>query len=407
MNIGFVGLGKLGMPCALAIESLGHRVLGSDPSPNVDYALGARHMLSVEAGADELVKTTNIQNVSVRQLVEQCDIVMVAVQTPHGPQYEGITRLPETVADFDYTYLIKAISELNEEAEKLNITIKVAVISTVLPGTIRNTILPLCSHITLCYNPFFIAMGTAIYDFLNPEFVLIGGDDCGWLCDFYKTLYDKPIKTMNYESAELVKMAYNTFIGMKIVFANTIMEISHKIGANADVVTDALISATNRLISGKYLRGGMGDGGGCHPRDCIAMSKLACKLDTSSDLFFDIMITREYQTEYLAKLIAKEHKQSGLSIIVLGKAFKAESNIVTGSVAVLLQNILVERRIPFQSFDPHVDGSTLQFTEPAIFFIATAHSIFKTVDYPAGSTVIDPCGIIQKSDGVNLVSIGR
>ena len=105
----------------------------------------------------------------------------------------------------------------------------------------------------LCYNPSFVAMGTTMCDFLHPEFVLLGADDpisAKALEAFYASITDAPIYSMTIESAEITKLAYNTYIGMKIVFANTVMEICHKIpGANVDDVTGALKTANHRLIS--------------------------------------------------------------------------------------------------------------------------------------------------------------
>src|SRR4029079_8006110 len=166
----------------------------------------------------------------------------------------------------------------------------VAVVSTVLPGTMRRSVMPVASPLLgLCYNPSFVAMGTTMRDFLHPEFVLLGADDlisAQKLEAFYATITDAPIHRMSVESAEITKLAYNTYIGMKIGFANTVMEICHKIpGANVNDVTAALKTAHHRLISPAYLDGGMGDGGGCHPRDNIAMSWLAQQLPLSHDPF--------------------------------------------------------------------------------------------------------------------------
>ena len=109
---------------------------------------------------------------------------------------------------------------------------------------------------------------------------------------------------MSIDSAELTKVAYNTFIGMKIVFANTLMEICHKSpGANVDDVTGALKKARRRLLGPLYLDGGMGDGGGRHPRDNIAMSWLARKLPLSHDMFENLLTARECQTEWLVELM--------------------------------------------------------------------------------------------------------
>ena len=102
----------------------------------------------------------------------------------------------------------------------------VVIISTVLPGTIRREIIPIIEdnpYFKLCYNPFFIAMGTTINDFINPEFVLFGVDDKGAYeaaKEFYATIHDKPVYECTIEEAEMIKVSYNTYITMKINLAN-------------------------------------------------------------------------------------------------------------------------------------------------------------------------------------------
>ena len=132
------------------------------------------------------------------------------------------------------TALIRAIEDISAVVNRETL---VAIISTVVPGTVRRYIRPAVSPLLrLCYNPFFIAMGTTMRDFLQSEFVLLGVDDAKTakrMAALYGTVTDAPVLQMSIESAELTKVAYNTFIGMKIVFANTLMEICHKSpGAN-------------------------------------------------------------------------------------------------------------------------------------------------------------------------------
>ena len=268
VNVGFLGLGKLGLPCALAIESRGHKIYGYDISESVQYIIKSRKIPYREIGAQELLDKSEIELVDVPTMVKQCEIIFVPIQTPRDEAYEGITRIPSTRKDFDYTFLKAGMKTLADEIGKQKTDTIVIIISTVLPGTIRREIIPMLNrYVKLCYNPFFIAMGTTIRDFLNPEFILLGvdGKQAAEVAEeFYRDILPqaKLFKT-TIESAELIKVAYNTFIGMKIAFINTMMEICYHTNADVDAVRDALTMATNRLISGKYLSAGMGDGGGC------------------------------------------------------------------------------------------------------------------------------------------------
>ena len=245
----------------------------------------------------------------------------------------------------------------------------VVIISTVLPGTIDREIRPLLNeHVRLCYNPFFIAMGTTIKDFMEPEFVLLE-----WMIlrqqrrwtSFYETLHSRPVFKCTVEEAEMIKVSYNTFITGKIAMANTIMEVCHKLRNVDCVVMDALSMANERLISPKYLRGGMGDGGGCHPRDNIALSYLARKVNLSFDWYDALMKQRERQTQWLADILMFQCRKTGMDPIILGMTFKKETNLTVGSPALLLANLV--NNVELTVFDPHLDQGPPHFKNVPCF----------------------------------------
>lgn len=269
MKIGFVGLGKLGLPCAVAIESKGHQVIGYDKNPNIKDYIKKGEIPYREKGM-EILKKSKIKVESLETVVEQSDIVFVAVQTPHDPLYEGQYPMPKTTKDFNYSYLKKAVKDISHIISEMNRDVVVCIISTVLPGTMDKKILPLIKNVPgmkIVYNPFFIAMGTTIDDFLNPEFVLIGVHDkpaADLLQVFYKSVVNDPLfKIMDIRSAEATKVLYNTYITQKIVFANAVGELCEATGADANSVISAITSGNRRIISSMYMQPGMGDGGGC------------------------------------------------------------------------------------------------------------------------------------------------
>jgi len=412
MKVGFVGLGKLGMPCALAVDMKGHDVMGYDTNP---AAMQKETLNYREQGPNgepsilPILRASKVRFGSLRDVVAHSEIIFVAVQTPHEREYEGVTRIPDTRVDFDYTFLLEAVRNISQEVDRLGARRVVVIISTVLPGTIGERIMPILSPlIDLCYNPFFIAMGTTMRDFLNPEFVLFGvvSDAAAKKAEaLYATLHSRPMFRTTLDNAEAIKVLYNTFIGMKIAFANVAMELCHKRGGDmdVDVVMGALKLATSRLISDKYLTGGMGDGGGCHPRDNIALSWLSRKLGLSFDFFEFIMKGREEQTEWLADLMVEHSKN--LPMVILGKAFKPETNIVVGSPAILLMNLLKERGHTVLAWDPHVDTERPTFAA-SVFLVGTKHPEFSNFQFPRGSVVIDPHRYILPQDGVELIPVG-
>lgn len=340
MNVGWVGLGKLGLPIAEEIARH-HDVLGYDIRP---------------------VRTTRVIQTELRGLLH-CDVIFVSVQTPHGPEYEGVTRIPETRADFDYTHLTDAVRALAECGPARP---PLMIVSTVLPGTIEREILPLWNGLVV-YNPFFIAMGEEVDDFLHPEFVLFGvpplsqelQETVADLARLYVSLgVMGPFFALDYREAELAKMAYNTFIGLKIAFANTIGELADRLGANAGHVLEVLRAGGNRIISGRYLDPGMGDGGPCHPRDNIALSWLARETGMSFDLFGAVMEQRERHAEWLAGRVEDVASADVTSlgdteqrliqindVTVLGRSYKPGTALETGSPALLVAELLRERGI--------------------------------------------------------------
>ena len=410
MKIGFVGLGKLGLPVALAVESKGHDVIGYDISENVKNIIEAKKIPYKEIWAQDYLDKSNIKFESLDNVVEHSEIIFVPIQTPHDPLYEGITRIPDKRVDFDYSYLKDGMKKLSDSIEKQKKDKVVIIISTVLPGTIRQEIKPLLGkHTKICYNPFFIAMGTTMKDFLYPEFILFGVDDLDAADKaekFYRTINNATFFKTTIENAELIKVSYNTFISTKIAFINTIMEMCHKLpNTNIDDVTNALMLGNKRLISGAYLRGGMGDGGGCHPRDNIALSWLARKLNISNDFFDQIMKQREKQTEWLVSLI-KENQIKDKKTYILGKSFKPETNIQTGSPSILLDNLLKESGINAIMYDPYVDSSKPVF-EKGVYFIGTQHEVFERFNFPKGSIILDPFRMINKDlNDVKVIRIG-
>ena len=419
MNIGFVGMGKLGLPSALAIESKGHTVVGYDINPDVAKYIETGKIPYMEEGVPELLANTSIRMLPLADVLQRSEIIFVPVQTPHDPLYEGVTQLPKTTADFNYTYLKDACRSISEELDKLGQDRIVVIISTVLPGTIEREIKPLLSkHVKLCYNPFFIAMGTTVSDFLHPEIVLFGVDDENAVKkakEFYRTIADVPFHEMSIVNAELVKVNYNTYISMKINFANNLMEVCHKMrehGADVDVVVDALSDCTRRIISSAYMRGGMPDGGGCHPRDNIALADFAKRMSLSNDIYTEGMVVREHHIKWFADMMRSYEK---LPKVILGKSYKPETNLTVGSPSVRLYNELVSppegtTPIPVSIWDPYADsGGNIPdaLAKPAVFFVGTRHEQFKSFDYPQGSVVIDPFGYVKETPGVTRIRIGR
>lgn len=415
MKIGFIGLGKLGLPTAVGIASKGHDVVGYDVDPS---RMSKDPPPFLEAGFDgtgdfaTLLKDSTIRFGDLKTTVNHGAILFVAVQTPHSPEYDGTHRIPDDRVDFDYSFLRLAIQNIMAVVDR---SLTIVIISTVLPGTIDREIRPLIKSesVSIVYNPSFIAMGTVLKDYFNPEFILVGSNDDSAtreIRSFYKQTIDAPIYSMSIASAELTKVAYNTFISTKICFANTVMEICHSIpSADCDDVMEALKNANVRLISPRYLTSGMGDGGGCHPRDNIAMSHLARGIGLSFDMFDAMMTCREKQASWLARILVQEARRRNCSIIVLGIAFKNETNLTDGSPAILVANILKESSIDVVLSDDSVGTSLKEdvaISRKSVFLIGCRHPRYANYTFGKGSFVLDPHRYIPDGDGYDVIRIG-
>tara|TARA_B100000965_G_scaffold394945_1_gene407799 strand:- start:142 stop:1317 length:1176 start_codon:yes stop_codon:yes gene_type:complete len=305
MKIGFIGIGKLGKDVAEVISEK-HEVIGYDVRSNIETSIQI---------------TNNLEEACVNK-----DIVFIAVPTPHQVEYDGkypTSHLPPK--DFDYSIVKDVVSKVDKFLNKKTV---LCLISTVLPGTVRREIKPLIKNGRFIYNPYLIAQGTVKWDMQNPEMVILGTEDgeetdlVKEIKDFYIDLIDDSnlrIELGTWEEAESIKIFYNTFITAKLCLVNMIQDAAQKIGnINVDVVTNALKDSKKRIMGPSYMRAGFGDGGGCHPRDNIALRWLAEEFSFGYDFFSSIMKIREMQ----AKNMAEECAKHNLDVVIIGKSFK-------------------------------------------------------------------------------------
>lgn len=405
--VGWIGLGNLGGPCSAALAEVGgHDVLGYDITGKTVSAGDGIPDTRIASTVEEVVRHTD-------------DVVYVAVQTPHVARFGGEQVIDEDTVpvDFEYAYLRNAVRQVAYEAQTQGRHITIVIVSTVLPGTCNKYIRPLLNKFTkLVYHPFFIAMGTVIRDFTDPEFVLLGADDEAdalRVMNLYtENMHTNPQHIVTIESAELAKVAYNTFITMKIVFANTLAEFCESTGADVDEVTGALALGHQRITSPEYMTAGMGDGGACHPRDNIALSALAAQQGTSVNLMGFLIAAREMHAAWLVSIVRHWLEMTNFPLVLLGKTYKPGVASTAGSPALLVANMLDGQEIKFAHVDHMIDGldtigQVVHYDRPCVFFIGTQHDVYADLDYPAGSVVIDPFGYVRPNASITLVTPGR
>jgi len=354
-KVGFIGIGKLGLPCA-EVMAQEYDVTGYDIYPKT---------------SDKIKISDTLEGA-----VQGKDIVFVAVQTPHDPIYDGST--PSTHLenkDFDYSIVNQVLADINKYVTQDQL---VVLISTVLPGTTRRELRQHITNARFIYNPYLIAMGSVAWDMINPEMVIIGTEDgsltgdARLLQDFYAPLManDPRYAIGTWDEAEAIKVFYNTFISTKIGLVNMIQDVAMKNGnMNVDVVTSALAESTIRIMSPKYMTAGMGDAGPCHPRDNIALRYLAENLNLGYDIFDTVMHAREMQANNLACFLIDLQERHDLPIVIHGKAYKPDVDMLEGSYSLLIGSYLDAHGAHYMYSDP-LTGDTVYDDTECILLLA-------------------------------------
>ena len=409
MNLGFIGLGKLGLECA-EVMATKNTVYGYD----------------VEDRTSDTVKVGTAE-----ETVNNSDWLFIAVPTPHEEGYDGsIPSSHMEPKDFGHDYVYDAIDNINKYAKDSK---KVVLISTVLPGTTRKHFYSrLDSKHQFLYNPYLIAMGSVKWDMVNPEMVMIGTEDgnpnalAKELIDLYDTVMENNprYEIGTWDECEAIKIFYNTFISAKIGLANMVQDFAMKIGnINVDVVTNALAKSDMRIMGPKYMTAGMGDAGACHPRDNIALRWLAQEYDVGYDMFDTIMAARESQAKNLAQYLIDVQKQNVMEgpIVIHGKAYKPDVEYCIGSYSTLVGHYVKELGHEVVYVDPLADDKTeCVDTVDVPSTILMAHDRQITYGYTGeqeqqkfyfnivpGSVVVDPWRKLESTDTYEVQHYGN
>lgn len=398
MNYSVVGLGKLGCSMAAAIASRGHAVIGYDVMEDVVNGLNEGRAPVTETGLQELI-TANRERLrvthSLDDAVHQSDLTFVVVPTPSDAR-----------GAFELKYAEQAFAGIGAAlATKLQ-PHTVVLTSTVLPGAVRYGLIPVLEEaagrsigdgIGVCYSPAFIALGSVVRDFLNPDFLLIGETDAA-AGDALQRAYAEIMpgapahRRMSLENAELSKIAVNTFVTMKISFANMLAELCERMpGGDVDVVTAAL--GTDRRIGRAYLTGALGYGGPCFPRDNLALSFIARELAGTAPLAEATdAVNRSLPARIAQRLLPR--LAGARTVGVLGLAYKPHTPVITESQSIDIAQSLAATGLRVLAHDPlagpnaaAVLGAGVEIVADVRQVIAEADIILITTPDPAYSAL--------------------
>lgn len=427
-----IGLGKLGAPMAGVFSAKGFKVVGLDLNAEFAAAINRGHapvaepMLQemIDAGRSRLSATTDYS-----EAILNTDVSFIIVPTPSGSD-----------KFFTNKFVLEAVSQIGHVLRGKSGYHVVAVTSTVMPGSTDGEIRQALerasgrkvgSDLGLCYNPEFIALGSVVKDMLQPDMILIGESDTK-AGDVLESIYrlstesDPEFHRMNLVNAELCKISVNTFVTTKISYANMIADMcDHLADADADVVTRA-VGADSR-IGRKYLKGAIGYGGPCFPRDNKAFAALARSLGVNSELAEATDRINDHQLHRLMGAV-EAYAAPDSVIAVLGMSYKPMTPVIEESQGVELARRLSEAGYMVVIADPMagapakaVLGDRVNLAESAeaaasradIVVVATPWSEFAQVSRAAmrqsGAPVviIDPWGIVQPAGSAKIVRLGR
>jgi UDPglucose 6-dehydrogenase len=356
MKLSVIGLGKLGSPLAAVLASKGHEVIGADLNPVYVDAINAGKAPVVEPRLQELIDASKKHlnaTMDVEAAVSKTDATFVIVPTPTGPD-----------GTFIMDYVLAAAEPISRALATKTSYHLVVLTSTVMPGDTQAKLVVALEQMSgkrcgvdfgVCYNPEFIALGNVVFNMLNPDFILVGESDAKageMLETIYRQSCDKtPIFAhMNFINAELAKISVNSFVTMRISFANQLARIcDHMPGTDVDVITEAI--GLDSRIGKKYLKGAVSFGGPCFPRDNVAFAKMAAKLGTEAPMALATDRMNHSYLDHLASRILRLLPSGGVAGL-LGMSYKPDTGVTEASPSIELAKRLLKEKGKVIAHDP-------------------------------------------------------
>ncbi|MHB1295055.1 MAG: UDP-glucose dehydrogenase family protein [Anaerolineae bacterium] len=361
MNISIWGLGYVGSVSAACLASGGHQVVGVDISADKVAAINAGQSPIIEPGLERLIADT-VASGSLRatqdndEAVRHADVCLICVGTPSNGN-----------GGLNLEYVERVFQQIGRALAKSGGYKVIALRSTVLPTTLCNRLAPILAlesgkaegvDYGLASNPEFLREGSAIADFANPPFTLIGETDkrSG---DVLSELYghiDAPVIRTNPDTACMVKYASNAFHALKVAFANEMGRIAKTMGMDGSEMMNIFVQDTKLNISPRYLKPGFAFGGSCLPKDLRALLYLARHNDLQLPVLESILPSNDIQIQNVTNLIMREGRRS---VGIVGLSFKPNTDDLRESPVVELVETLSGKGVSVKIYDENVSLSKL------------------------------------------------
>ncbi|HKQ08523.1 MAG TPA: UDP-glucose/GDP-mannose dehydrogenase family protein [Blastocatellia bacterium] len=361
MKLSVFGLGYVGCVSAACFAKAGHEVVGVDVNQvKVDIINGGRSPI-VEPGIEELIREAVgagrlRATTDAAEAVAGADVSLVCIGTPSNPN-----------GSLNLAYIKRACQQIGEAIAARTRFHIVVMRSTMLPGTIEQTVIPTLEVYSgkragrdfgVAINPEFLREGTSLADFNNPPFTLIGADDedtAGLLSRLYAGI-DAPLLTVRVKEAEMVKYACNTFHALKVTFANEIGNVCKAMNVDSHKVMEVFCKDTKLNLSPYYLKPGFAFGGSCLPKDLRAITYKAKELDVDVPVLSAILASNRRQVERVVEAVLETGRKR---VAVLGLSFKSGTDDLRESPMVALIETLIGKGMKLAIYDRDVELARL------------------------------------------------
>ena len=364
MKIAIFGLGYVGSTAAGCMASQGHDVIGFDVVQAKVDAINAGRSPVCEPGLDELIAQAHA-NRRIRATskltdeLDDCDVALVCVGTPSA--IDGAHNM---------TYIAqvsRAIARAVDSARETPLTL--AYRSTMRPGSCEHVIWPIfeselgsnaAKAVELVYNPEFLREASAIEDFFDPPKIVIGtlsGQPSARMDELHRGL-KSPIFKVCLREAEISMFVDNSWHAVKVTFANEIGRVCQKLDISASDVHAIFKSDTKLNISANYTRPGAAFGGSCLPKDVRALEHIAEEVGAASPLIGSLLPSNDAHKRHQFHH-AIEGVEPGSKVLLIGLAFKIETDDLRESPAVDMARKLIEGGFDLDIYDPKIEPSNL------------------------------------------------
>jgi len=350
MKIAIIGTGYVGLTTGACLANLGNDVICIDNNEAKIKRLLGGDMPFYEPGLDELVKLNVKENrlsfsTDIKLAVEKSEVIFICVNTPPKENGEAdlssVENVSESIASHldSYRLIVEKSTVPVETGEWVRKTIR----ANVKPGV----------EFDVASNPEFLREGSAIYDFMNPDRVVLGVESERAekiLRDVYKPLSTTVVVT-DIRSAEIIKHASNSFLASKISFINLISRICDEAGADVTKVAEGI--GLDKRIGKEFLKPGVGFGGFCFPKDLAAFVRIGEKLGIDMTMLQSVNDVNETQKKYFVKKIEKHMwNLKNKTVGVLGISFKPDTDDVRFAPSIDIIRMLEKEGVQVKAFDP-------------------------------------------------------